>query len=701
MVKQLYKKLSGVLVIALLFSIFSFAPGTVVKAHAMEAGGVVIKEQADSGANPVEVIDDTGLIEAAATQGETLIVVGVSFDIATQVTVPAGADVTLDLNGQALTASVPFAIAVDGGSLTVIDSVGGGSIASNKDCVFCVYQGSLNLKAGDISSTSSTAIRAYGSDNPAATNFSNVTIEGTANVTAFYYGVLVNQRVAPAKPPEIKNYAYGVVVDVKGGSINVGNYSLYVNGLATGLGDNAPTFNISGGTIGSIYAAGYAHWNISGGDIIGVPYNSEIDGSKDPNASRATGMSGIEMKAGTLNMTGGTITVTGPAGYFSNSNGTSTNAYGIAAANYSSYAGNIDVNISGGTINSDADGVTLGILNVKDTTPTVTPVVSVTGGVFNGPLVVDSALGVNGFLRGGTFSAGAGIAQDWLDPGFVLANNAGGGFKVVPFVPVTGVTGMPAKATAGTPLALTGTAAPANATNRAIVWSIASAGTTGATISGATLNTNAAGTVIVTATIAGGKSKSAAFTQSFAIAVEEPPVEIIIVEPAAVTNIRIAQATFNVVKGKTLAIPFAYDLAAGETKTPVFTWTSNNNNVSVTQDGKVKGLVAGKSAKITVTADNGQTKTVTVNVAKTVIPVTSVSVSKAPKSMKIGQTATLNVKVAPAKATVTAATYSLDKKSAKVVSVDKAGKVTAKAKGIATITVKCGSVKTSVKIQVK
>ena len=72
------------------------------------------------------------------------------------------------------------------------------------------------------------------------------------------------------------------------------------------------------------------------------------------------------------------------------------------------------------------------------------------------------------------------------------------------FVPVTNIEGVHETVTAGVPLVLKGTVAPSNATNQAIVWSVADAGTTGATIDGTTLNTTAAGEVTVTATITGG-----------------------------------------------------------------------------------------------------------------------------------------------------------------------------------------------------
>ncbi|MCL1874885.1 MAG: InlB B-repeat-containing protein [Synergistaceae bacterium] len=72
----------------------------------------------------------------------------------------------------------------------------------------------------------------------------------------------------------------------------------------------------------------------------------------------------------------------------------------------------------------------------------------------------------------------------------------------IDFVPVTDIIDVPDEATANTPLTLKGTVIPGNATNKDIIWSVKDAGTTGAVISGDTLNTTAAGIVTVTATVA-------------------------------------------------------------------------------------------------------------------------------------------------------------------------------------------------------
>ena len=88
------------------------------------------------------------------------------------------------------------------------------------------------------------------------------------------------------------------------------------------------------------------------------------------------------------------------------------------------------------------------------------------------------------------------------------------------FVPVTDITNVPTSTTVGISLTLTGTVVPSTATNKAIVWDLESAGTTGATISGGNiLNTIETGTVIVTATIANGIGIGVDFTKDFIISV--------------------------------------------------------------------------------------------------------------------------------------------------------------------------------------
>jgi formylglycine-generating enzyme required for sulfatase activity len=66
-------------------------------------------------------------------------------------------------------------------------------------------------------------------------------------------------------------------------------------------------------------------------------------------------------------------------------------------------------------------------------------------------------------------------------------------------------------------LTLTGTVKPAKAANKTIVWTVKDVGTTGASVNGNTLSTTGIGTVVVTATIAGGLAEGTAYTQDFSI----------------------------------------------------------------------------------------------------------------------------------------------------------------------------------------
>jgi formylglycine-generating enzyme required for sulfatase activity len=91
------------------------------------------------------------------------------------------------------------------------------------------------------------------------------------------------------------------------------------------------------------------------------------------------------------------------------------------------------------------------------------------------------------------------------------------------FIAVTGITDVPTSGTAMASLTLTGTVSPANATNQAIVWSVKTGGGTGASISGNSLSTTNAGTVIVTATIANGATAGTDYAQDFNITINPPP----------------------------------------------------------------------------------------------------------------------------------------------------------------------------------
>lgn len=98
--------------------------------------------------------------------------------------------------------------------------------------------------------------------------------------------------------------------------------------------------------------------------------------------------------------------------------------------------------------------------------------------------------------------------------------------EVIDFIKVNDITGIPAKIAAGSTVTLNGVVSPENATNKSISWSLVSAGSTGATLSGSKLSVKNQGTVRVKATVKNGNSiswgiTSKDFTKTFDISVGE------------------------------------------------------------------------------------------------------------------------------------------------------------------------------------
>jgi len=90
------------------------------------------------------------------------------------------------------------------------------------------------------------------------------------------------------------------------------------------------------------------------------------------------------------------------------------------------------------------------------------------------------------------------------------------------FIPVSDITGVPAAATVNANLTLTGSVEPSDATNKAIVWSIATANAlSGATVTNGVFKATAAGTATVTATITNGATATTNYTKNFTITVTD------------------------------------------------------------------------------------------------------------------------------------------------------------------------------------
>ncbi|MDQ7993718.1 MAG: Ig-like domain-containing protein, partial [Propionicimonas sp.] len=174
-----------------------------------------------------------------------------------------------------------------------------------------------------------------------------------------------------------------------------------------------------------------------------------------------------------------------------------------------------------------------------------------------------------------------------------------------------------------------------------------------------------------------------------------------------VTKVKLNQSQLRLVKGKSLKLEEGvyyknlHSSYAGQVK-----WTSSNTRVAtVSSNGTVK---AKKTGTVTITATslqpgaNGKKLSaaikVTVVKSKPKAKVTKVSAS-VPRTMTRGQSVFITGKYSSSKATGVKVTYKSSKLT--VASVDQAGRVLAKAKGTATITVKAGGRTRSYKVTVK
>ena len=115
------------------------------------------------------------------------------------------------------------------------------------------------------------------------------------------------------------------------------------------------------------------------------------------------------------------------------------------------------------------------------------------------------------------------------------------------------------------------------------------------------------------------------------------------------------------------------------------TWSSSKESVVTVDSGKVTAKAKG-NATITCTANDGSgvTATCAVTVTDPIIKVTSITLNKTSLTLEVEKSETLTATVKPDNATDKTVTWSSDKKSVAI--VDSNGKVTAKAKGNATIT---------------
>ncbi|MCL2067227.1 MAG: hypothetical protein FWG99_07150 [Treponema sp.] len=181
----------------------------------------------------------------------------------------------------------------------------------------------------------------------------------------------------------------------------------------------------------------------------------------------------------------------------------------VAVSNISSVANSTEAGVPlalNGTVNP-ANATNKSIVWTVSVNDNGSTGVSISGNILNttaGGMAIIRATIANGSAQGIAFTKDFYIT---VNPGFVA---------------VTNISDVPTTATAGTPLALSGTVSPSNATYKNIIWSISpfDDGSTGASITSIFLNTTSEGTAIIRATIANGNAQGN-YTQDFNITVND------------------------------------------------------------------------------------------------------------------------------------------------------------------------------------
>ena len=340
-----------------------------------------------------------------------------------------GKKLILDLNGQTITTTIAerFMNIRGGGKLTVTDnsaSKDGKIISPTGDYIFVVFKGELDFQAGTVDARGywqydnngtteyygNTIVLVYGDTNDTE-NYATVTLGENANLIATTKAVdemPVGEAYAIMVDKNRAESAYGVKVDIKGTTEHAG---LYVNGVVKKTEGNVPVFNIYDGAVvdGQIYSAGYAKWNIYGGKI--------------------TGSTGMEIRAGELNMTGGSLTGTAtPTTVTPNGNGGTSDGAGLAIAQHTTKLPVI-VNISDGTISGYSALYESNPQN-NDSNSIAKVQIAVTGGNFaaiNGGTNAVYSQDKTGFITGGYFTSKP--AKEYIATGYHVVESDKDGYS--------------------------------------------------------------------------------------------------------------------------------------------------------------------------------------------------------------------------------------------------------------------------------
>ena len=208
---------------------------------------------------------------------------------------------------------------------------------------------------------------------------------------------------------------------------------------------------------------------------------------------------------------------------------------------------------------------------------------------------------------------------------------------------------------------------PENAQNKTVHWE--SSNPAVASISAGLVTAKSKGTAIITA-----RTDDGGYTATCTVTVSQP-----------VTGISLNQLSISIIKGKTYQLSASIQPSGASNRN--VTWSSSNSNIAtVSSSGKVSAKAAGTATITVTTKDGSKTAKCTVTVKNEPIKVTGVSLNRSQITLFAGKSENLTAAVKPSNAANKGITW--QSSNTNVATVDSGGRITARAEGTATITVK-------------
>jgi len=242
-------------------------------------------------------------------------------------------------------------------------------------------------------------------------------------------------------------------------------------------------------------------------------------------------------------------------------------------------------------------------------------------------------------------------------------------------IPVTGVSLNKAAAglEVGNTEQLTATVAPANATNKNVVWSVQGTGSAVTVSPDGLVTAVSEGTAVVRAASAADAGKYAECT--------------ITVTPAVVpvTGISLNKTAAGLEVGKTEQLTATVVPANATYKNVVWTVQGTGSAVTVSPSGLLSAVSEGTAVvRATSAADASKYAECTITVTPAVVPVTGISLNKTAAGLEVGKTEQLTATVVPANATNKNVIWTVQG-TGSAVTVSPSGLVTAVSEGSAVI----------------